>query len=122
MGEAKTKEEKYRKIRDTKEKFPLDKLCEGYPAAFQTYLQTTRDMQFGDRPDYVSLRKLWTDELEKQGFENNFDFDWYRGKKPERLTPLPPWVNPPQPDDPKTGAAGSGTKEVGKKSCCSVSR
>lgn len=114
--DAKTKEEKYKKIKEKKESYPLDELCEGYPPAFQKYLKITRDLQFAERPDYVALRKLFVDELDKGGFEVDFAFDWYKGKKPPQSTPLPPWTTPTQPDDTQNPAA----KKAEGKSCCSI--
>lgn len=117
--EAKTKEEKYKKIKEKKESYPLDELCAGYPDCFKTYLQITREMAFADRPDYVALRKLFTDEMDKKGIAQEFDFDWYKGKKPPAVTPLAPWVNPSQPDDPNNASAGN-KAQAGKKSCCAM--
>lgn len=112
--EAKTKEEKYKKIADKKKNFPLEELCEGYPICFQKYLQITRDMSFAQRPDYVQLRKLFSDEMEKAGYTYDFQFEWYGGKEHD-MTPLPPWVTPVQPDDmPETKNSG------GSNSCCAV--
>eukprot|EP00439_Symbiodinium_sp_Y106_P022327 s3934_g2.t1 len=44
--DAKTQEEKYRKIREKKELTPLDELCAGFPPAFKIYLQTARSLEF----------------------------------------------------------------------------
>merc|ERR1712039_922422 len=44
--EAKTQEEKYRKIREKKEVTPLEELCEGYPSAFKKYLSIARELDF----------------------------------------------------------------------------
>merc|ERR1719254_411703 len=38
--DAKTKEEKYRKIRMKKEETPLSDLCSGHPLEFEIYLRT----------------------------------------------------------------------------------
>merc|ERR1719182_1361839 len=46
--EAKTKDEKYRKIKEKKESFPLRELCEGYPESFMTYLSYVRSLRFQD--------------------------------------------------------------------------
>lgn len=118
--EAKTKEEQYKAIKEKKESFPLEELCAGYPKCFHDYLRITREMQFDGRPNYVALRKGFTDEMEQQGMTPvEFDFDWYKGNKPPALTPLPPWVNPAQPDDPDSGT-GQAAGDMKKKSCCSL--
>jgi len=118
--EAKTKEEKYRKIKEKKEQFPLAELCDGWPACFLTYLEITRNLEFKERPDYKALRKLFTDEFAAQGWVEDFAFDWYNGKKPSQLIPLPPWVNLAQPDDVEGGGDGGGKTKEGGKGCCTV--
>jgi len=111
--EAKTAAEKYQKIVAKKEGVPIRQLCDGFPQCFATYLETTRNLGFKERPDYDTLRKLFTSEFAASGFEEDFDFDWFKGKKPEKLTPLPAWTALPMPDD---GEAP--TKEAG--GCCTV--
>lgn len=125
--DAKTKEEKYLKIQQKKEAFPLDQLCEGFPNAFLTYLQKTRAMDFADRPDYNELRDRFQQEFASAGYEQDYCFDWYKGKKPTNITPEPRWVNPPQPDDGDgtgtgSGGGGGGAKGGGaaSKSCCAT--
>merc|ERR1719450_1913628 len=44
--EAKTQEERYRKIMEKKEDVPLSELCKGFPQAFEDYLRTTRELEF----------------------------------------------------------------------------
>merc|ERR1712217_945989 len=68
--EAKTQEEKYRKIREKKEEVPLEELCKGFPKAFETYLRTTRQLEFKARPDYKALRKLFSDIRAQQEYAN----------------------------------------------------
>jgi serine/threonine protein kinase len=117
--EAKTKEEKYRKIKEKKESVPLKELCDGWPACFMTFLEITRNLEFKERPDYKGLRKLFTDEFASSGFVEDFAFDWYNGKKPSQVTPLDPWMPLKQPDDQET-SGGEGKKAAGGKSCCAV--
>jgi len=99
--DAKTKEEKYRKIRQKKEDVPLSDLCAGYPEEFQNYLQYCRDLFFEDRPDYKMLRKLFEDVRERLGPCEDHDLEWLQDANidPKSLTPLNPWTAPRQPDD-----------------------
>merc|ERR1711972_857681 len=53
--DAKTQEEKYRKICEKKEETPLAELCAGFPDQFQKYLAYARTLGFNERPDY----NLW---------------------------------------------------------------
>mmetsp|Transcript_58098 Transcript_58098/g.135330 ORF Transcript_58098/g.135330 Transcript_58098/m.135330 type:complete len:341 (-) Transcript_58098:44-1066(-) len=97
--EAKTQEEKYRKIREKKEQVPLDELCEGYPDAFKIYLRITRDLEFKERPNYNALRKLFRDVRDQEGPLEDHDFQWLHGKDLGTLTPLTPGLQVRQPDD-----------------------
>jgi serine/threonine protein kinase len=117
--EAKTKEEKYRKIKEKKEQVPLKELCDGWPSCFSTYLEITRNLEFKERPDYKALRGLFLDEFAASGYVEDFAFDWYNGKKPSQLTPLDKYVPLAQPDDIEGGSGGD-KKQAGGKSCCSV--
>lgn len=100
--EAKTQEEKYRKIRETKEKVPLEELCAGFPESFQTYLRTCRDMEFKERPKYNDLRQLFRDVRDKDLKEENLqdhDFEWLKDTDTGSLVPLTPGLPVRQPDD-----------------------
>jgi len=104
--DAKTKQEKYSKIRQKKEDTPLSELCATFPDAFENYLHYTRNLQFMERPDYNMLRKLFREVREKEGPTEDHDFQWLTAKKiPVDLVPLQPWNGLMQPDD-KTGRSG----------------
>jgi len=116
---AKTMDEKYKLIMEKKKSVPLAELCDGYPQCFATYLDVTRKLGFAEKPDYKTLRKLFTDEFASQGFEEDFtNFDWYKGKnhqKPEEPpAELPPWTHLEQPDENDPPGAG------GNQPCCTV--
>lgn len=116
--DAKTKEEKYRKIKEKKESVPLEELCAGYPKAFKEYLHITREMQFKDRPPYTKLRGMFQEEIamDEGEVENDYDFDWYQGKPPPDLEPIGPWYPPGQPDDELYGSEKDSKKSVKKRS------
>lgn len=102
--EARSKQEKYRKIKEKKESTPLHELCSGYPEAFENYLSYCRNLGFKDRPDYIMMRKMFSDvriTLEKQEGRSIEDqeFEWFGGKDLGPLVPLQPWIAIPQPDD-----------------------
>lgn len=102
--EAKTKKEKYEKIKKKKESTDLSALCAGFPDAFETYLRYARELGFKDRPDYVYLRKLFSDmrvrrEQEEGKKIEEWDFDWFQGKKLDGPEPLLPYESIVQPDD-----------------------
>merc|ERR1712224_1052243 len=102
--DAKNKEEKYRKIKETKESVKLADLCGGFPDAFERYLTYSRNLGFTDRPDYVMLRKLFSDLRASISREDgrqaqDHEFEWNIGKDTGKLEPLAPVQNFVQPDD-----------------------
>jgi len=114
--EAKSKQEKYRKIKEKKEATPLGELCQGFPDAFQIYLDYCRNLQFKERPDYDKLRKLFKDvrtKIQEQSSTpiQDWSFEWMDGdKKPDdkdidKLVPLQR-IDMQQPDDAKPAAKG----------------
>lgn len=78
--DAKTQEEKYRKIREKKESTPLDELCAGHPPAFKDYLLRARSLEFKERPDYVALRKLFADVRAEIGPQQDHGFQFLEGR------------------------------------------
>lgn len=101
--EAKSKQEKYRKIKEKKESTKLNELCAGFPDCFETYLSYSRNLFFTERPDYNMLRKLFRDErarIEKEEGRpiEDQDFEWFDGKDLGLLVQLQTPVYS-QPDD-----------------------
>jgi len=76
--EVHTKEEKYRKIMETKRATPIEKLCEGQPEVFASYLRNCHALRFEDRPDYGYLRRILKDHFLREGFVNDSMLDWMR--------------------------------------------
>lgn len=74
--QAKTKKEKYDKIRDKKVATTVESLCKGFPSEFENYLNYCKNLKFEDKPDYAYLRKLFTSVFAKNGFELDFAYDW----------------------------------------------
>lgn len=69
--------EKYEKIHRIKETTTLEELCADLPDEFCSYLQLCRDTQFDERPDYVKMRQLFGDLVEKRGFcYHDNVYDW----------------------------------------------
>jgi len=102
--DAKTKEDKYRKIRQKKEDTPLKELCNGFPIQFEHYLYYARKLEFGERPKYDYCRDLFQQVI--AGGNHNkpvegYELQWLKNLDPEnpKLVPLNPWTAPAQPDD-----------------------
>ena len=73
---AKTKKEKYEKIRDKKLSSSIESLTKGYPEEFAIYLNYCRSLKFEEKPDIGYLRKLFKDLFYRMGYEYDFVFDW----------------------------------------------
>ena len=73
---AKTKKEKYEKIRDKKLSTSIDSLCKGFAEEFTQYLEYCRSLKFEDKPDTQYLRKLFKDLFYRMGYEYDYVFDW----------------------------------------------
>lgn len=73
---ARTKKEKYEKIRDKKLSTSIDALTKGLPEEFAIYLNYCRSLKFEEKPDIGYLRKLFKDLFYRMGYEYDFVFDW----------------------------------------------
>lgn len=73
---AKTKKEKYDKIKDKKKNTPIEDLCYKLPKEFSKYMNYCRCLNFEDKPCISDLRKLFKNLLNKKGLELNNKFDW----------------------------------------------
>ena len=73
---AKTRQEKYDKIKEIKCSTTSSQLCEGLPEEFEQYFDSVRDLKFDERPDYTSLRKLFKSIMITNSFEYDYIFDW----------------------------------------------
>lgn len=111
--EARSKQEKYRKIKEKKEETKLSDLCSGFPETFEAYLTYARNLGFKDRPDYSALRQMFRDlraKIEKEEGKpiQDWDFQWNEGKELPQLQPLPTWGPITQPDDSEARARSRG--------------
>ena len=73
---AKTKKEKYERIRDAKVTTSIEALCKGYPEEFALYLNYCHKLKFDEKPDYGYVRKLFKDLFFRRGFEFDYIYDW----------------------------------------------
>eukprot|EP01071_Lankesteria_metandrocarpae_P002268 Lankesteria_metandrocarpae@DN2201_c0_g1_i2.p1 len=71
-----SKKDKYDKIMEKKMSTPIEILCRPFPFEFITYLNYCRSLRFEDRPDYAYLRRLFKDLFVREGFQEDFVFDW----------------------------------------------
>ena len=70
------KERKYQMIGEVKQATSIEKLCDGFPVPFGTYLTYARRLGFEDTPDYEYLRELFTVVLRDVGDLEDGEYDW----------------------------------------------
>jgi len=101
---AKTQEEKFKKIADTKESFSLTELCKGFPDQFREYLHYCRNLGFKERPDYGMMQKNFKDLRKQAGANEDYDLMFIDPKEVDvkTLIPMDPGCNHQQPDDAST--------------------
>ncbi len=73
---ADNKQEKYQKILERKKAISVDLLCKGLPAEFANMFYYCRSLKFEDKPDYMMLKKRFTDLFYSSKFNHGFDYDW----------------------------------------------
>jgi hypothetical protein len=84
---AKTKKEKYDKIKEKKQTTTIEELCKGFPEEFSKYLNYCRSLNFEDKPCISDLRRLFKNLMKKKEYEYDYMFDWVLKKS--KLKDLP---------------------------------
>ena len=85
--QAKTRKEKYDKIRDKKVVTTIEMLCEGQPEEFTKYMKYCRGLKFEEEPNYDYCRKLFKDLFALKGYTLDMMFDWTGAMKSSQLLP-----------------------------------
>lgn len=85
---AKTKKEKYDRIRDVKISTPVETLCKDFPDEFATYIKYCRKLNFEDEPDYNYVKKLFKDLFTQQQFALDYIYDWVILKRKAKIAAL----------------------------------
>lgn len=73
---AKNKNEKYRKIMESKTSSTAEILCAGFPLELQTMLRYVKNLKFDEEPDYNHLKQLIMDMLITCHYEFDYKYDW----------------------------------------------
>ena len=79
------KKAKYEKIKKMKTEMTLEKLCEDLPEEFVIFMERVRDIEFEQKPNYDGLRSIFKDLFYKNGFEYDFQYDWIKKQRRDRL-------------------------------------
>lgn len=82
---AASKQEKAEQIMEYKAAISLDELCEDVPNEFKTYMSDIRALDFGEKPKYSKLRRMFRRLFTRHGFEHDYVFDWTIRKYLEKL-------------------------------------
>lgn len=77
---GKTKEEKYQKIKESKQNTPIEDLCAKLPKEFAKYINYCRSLKFEDKPCISDLRRLFKNLMTKKNLEYDIKFDWINQK------------------------------------------
>eukprot|EP00826_Nyctotherus_ovalis_P008813 TRINITY_DN12291_c0_g2_i2.p1 TRINITY_DN12291_c0_g2~~TRINITY_DN12291_c0_g2_i2.p1 ORF type:complete len:169 (+),score=68.71 TRINITY_DN12291_c0_g2_i2:768-1274(+) len=109
---AKSKREKYDRIRDMKLSIALELLCKESPDEFVNYQRYCRSLKFEEKPDYAFLRKLFKDLFVKSGYEQNYLYDWIVQRRKEKIALLAgkPTVTPADEKEVKEEKKSSAAK------------
>jgi casein kinase 1 len=71
-----TKEQILKLIGDKKQAEVPDRLCRGYPPAFNAYFAYCLSLDLNDAPDYLFIKKLFRDLFAAKRFVDDGIFDW----------------------------------------------
>jgi serine/threonine protein kinase len=74
--QAKTKAEKYRRIKSIKLSTTPEMVCKGYPIEFITFLKYCRKLTFEEQPNYNYIQKLFDDLFIKENYACDYMYDW----------------------------------------------
>lgn len=74
--QAKNKDERYKKILQRKIDTSAYDLCYGFPNEFETYIETTRNMEYTEEPVYDMLRWLFMKVLKREKYKFDYIYDW----------------------------------------------
>ena len=74
--QAKTKEERYKKILKKKIDVTSYDLCIGFPNEFEKFVEYTRRLEYTEEPKYDFLRELFNKVMKREQFKFDFVYDW----------------------------------------------
>ena len=74
--EAKTKTEKYLKVKNIKQSTSIEGLCKGLPIEFVKYITYVRALKFEERPNYSYIQTLFKKCAYSQKSNTNIEYEW----------------------------------------------
>eukprot|EP00919_Chromeraceae_sp_WS-2016_P064215 GHVR01151953.1.p1 GENE.GHVR01151953.1~~GHVR01151953.1.p1 ORF type:complete len:276 (+),score=9.03 GHVR01151953.1:355-1182(+) len=73
---ANNKRDKYERIKEKKLTTSIEVLCKGYPVEFTKYLSQTRNLRFDERPNYGTMRAMFKELFQRNGYKYDYQYDW----------------------------------------------
>lgn len=71
-----TKEVRYKTIGEIKSKTSLDSLCDGIDSCFKEFLEYARNLGYDDMPNYLYIKKIFSNAMVENNLIYDFNFDW----------------------------------------------
>lgn len=56
---------------------PEEDICDGLPSEFATFLKYARNLKFEENPDYIYIKNLFTNLMDKHNYLPDQVYDWY---------------------------------------------
>ena len=81
---AKNIKQKYEKIKETKIKYSIQKICRGLPHEFYEFCYYIRHLKFNEKPDYSYLRSLFKKTFIDLQLEYDYAYDWTLAESDDR--------------------------------------
>ena len=78
---TKNKKEKHKKIMESKLAHTPEVLCINLPEEFIKLLKYSRNLEFEDEPDYISIKSMFKNYITKNGGIMDMEFDWEKPKE-----------------------------------------
>ncbi|KAH9465538.1 hypothetical protein Pst134EA_013419 [Puccinia striiformis f. sp. tritici] len=73
---AATKQQRFEKIHDLKQRIPVETLCHGLPDEFVFLINYANTLRFEDKPNYPLLRQRFRNLFIRKGLTYDRKFDW----------------------------------------------
>lgn len=74
--QAKTKEDRYKKILEQKIGTNSYDLCYGFPNEFERYVEYTKNLEYTEEPDYDMCRGLFMRIMRREKWKFDYIYDW----------------------------------------------
>ena len=76
----KNKEERYNKIKQKKESIDINELCSDCPDEIAQYITYVKNLKYEEEPNYIYIKNLFNDILNKTGNKFDYFYDWDKTK------------------------------------------